>query len=333
MDPIAAAGAAKSLTATAGAAAKNPFLQALLMPMAKAYGDHWGRATRERLAAAAVAKKRNNVEEHLVAVRPQLDDAFRPDPVMAEEWLTGSEEIDPVDEELSAAWRATLLAIGSGDPYRQRMLTTVRSMSPDEARAFVLLARRGQDRFGVGGPYGLSFYPLREHQFSLSDDRGRLEGLGLVRSRTAMLGGPSSRWGFSLCLLVLLAAFALQAASLIPPWSQYRSAEVIDGTMPLVLSVVAVLGLWTVTRAMTSISLTEFGFALARAILRMESFERSQPERQTTESSPEGSPTRKPRKRAAASSAKKAPAAAAKVQRGRSKPASPTRKSKPTDDT
>lgn len=42
MDPVTAAGAAKGLMTTANSVTKNSLFQALFLPTAKAYGDHWG---------------------------------------------------------------------------------------------------------------------------------------------------------------------------------------------------------------------------------------------------------------------------------------------------
>ena len=314
MDPLTAAGAAKALTTTANAASKNTFLQALFMPTAKAYGDHWGAETREKLKRAAAAKKQQNVEAHLLAVQPHVESRFQPDPELTEEWMRGAESVDPVDEELSKAWRATLLAIGRGDPYRKRMLSVVQSMSPDEARAFLMIATRLR-RSSIlaelsSGPGG---YPV----FSLNDYRARLEGLGLVRSRWEMLGSPSNRLTFVSVALLILIVFGVRATSMLPSAAGLNlDFEVWDVLIGFSVVLGLVLGLLTLFWSTTVISLSTFGQALADAIVRLQSS--LQPE---TAPPVEAAAAARPRKKTAPRA--KAAAVPSSAKRRRSEPVQP----------
>ena len=171
MDPITtAAGLAKVAGAAAGTAntiAKNSLVHNLLGPVTKAYGDHWGEQARANLKAglkeAAEAKKAENLSAHARAVRDRIGDDFKPDPALSEEWVAGAEGIDPQDAELAAAWRGVLLAIGSGEIQRRRLLNAVQSLSPEEAHAFMAI-------YVAKGAYSESVAPYRS----------RLESYGLL---------------------------------------------------------------------------------------------------------------------------------------------------------
>lgn len=268
MDPLSAIGATKALVTTANTAAKNTLIQALLMPTAKVYGEHWAEQHKQRLKAEAAAKRQANAEAHLKAVQPLLSSDFHPDPEMTEEWFDGAQGVDPVDDELSEAWRATLLAIGSGNPFRQRMLKVVKEMSADEARAFVSLARRQPSSIWAAmmstGP-GV-FQPL-----ALAEYRSRLEGLGLIRSRWDVIGGPQGRLTIITVGMMFAGVMAVRFIAATPPYVRGLTAETIDGLMPLLLVSITLMGLAFLARALTNISLTTFGLELAAAIARIRS--------------------------------------------------------------
>lgn len=265
MDPVTAAGAAKGLMTTASSVSKNSLFQALFLPTAKAYGDHWGAETREKLQQAKAAKKRSNIASHLQAVQPQISVEFKPDPELTEAWMSGAEDIDPVDEELSRAWRATLLAIGEANPHRKRMLETVRGMSAEEASAFEAIFRRVRRT-----PLVTSFYGIgRQYPASISEHRGRLESLGLVHSRWHMLFSPYGRQA------IAMVGFMVATGLLVGPmFSVVRGqGELVriwsEAVTPLTLSLAFLLGFMMLMRMMMDLSLTSFGHSLAAAIVRL----------------------------------------------------------------
>ncbi len=137
-------GAVVATAASAGKALdKAGVWKALLLPMAKAYGDHWGQQAQQRIAEAIEAKKLKNLSAHIEAVEeragPEADPD--PDPEMLLAWMEGAARVDPHDEELAAAWRGVFDAIAAGDVYRTRMLAAARSLTPDEAHAFLNISR------------------------------------------------------------------------------------------------------------------------------------------------------------------------------------------------
>jgi hypothetical protein len=183
MDPISTA---VGLSKAAKSIGESSLLKTLLGPVAAVQGEHWAEARREALGRAKTAKANANRAAHVSAVAAILEDQhFDADPALAEAWLDDAGAIDPVDEDLSAAWRAVFLAIGEGDVHRQRLLEVVKEMKPDEARAFIRLADR------------------RPSIQVESDYRKRLESLGLVRSYFDLL--VSGRVVFAALVSVLFA--------------------------------------------------------------------------------------------------------------------------------
>jgi len=156
---------------------KTGVIKALLLPTAKAYGDDWGRRAKERLAEAAKARQAANLEAHVEAIRGRVSEDSNPDPQLTSDWLDGARDIDPEDKELSAAWRATMLAIARGDAQRSELLSIIKTMTPSEAAAFLVLTRR-----------------LRQGAISLAgalDYKPRLQTMGLLRAPGQAFSRPS----------------------------------------------------------------------------------------------------------------------------------------------
>jgi len=134
-DPV-TSGAA--IAGKAASALVTPKLRDQLFgPMAKAYGDHWGDVTKERLEAKRAEKRKKNARSHMEAL-PALplnrtyEDIFT-DPQF-EEWASGAADVDPeLDPELADFWRAALAAIAQGYPARLRLLRLVKTLAPDDA--------------------------------------------------------------------------------------------------------------------------------------------------------------------------------------------------------
>ena len=260
MDPLsAAAGLAKTAGVAAGAAnsaSKNSIVHALYLPAAKAWGEYNEEKAREKIAAAKVKKRQKNLQSHLEAVQSTVKDEFAPDPGLAEEWIAGAERVDPIDEELSAAWRAVLLAIGSGEPYRQRLLDAVKTMTPDEASVFMWVAERHR-------------WPRGE---TTTDYRCRFEALKLM-VRPLDLALNSSTYSVAVMLFVVLGfsiGGAILAPSLVSSSDSYGAEHVARtvfllqaSSWLLVLSLVG-LAMMQVQKILFRPVLTDLGRALSR---------------------------------------------------------------------
>ncbi|WP_126113376.1 MULTISPECIES: hypothetical protein [unclassified Bosea (in: a-proteobacteria)] len=136
----------------ANAVAKNSLVRDLLGPLAKAYGADWGERAKERLEAAKAERRAKNLEAHVANAEREvpLDDL---DPAILEQWAVAVSEVDPLDEQLSNAWRAAIKAVASHNPYREKILRLLKSMTPDEVyqfigrRSFYGLPAEYRDRF------------------------------------------------------------------------------------------------------------------------------------------------------------------------------------------
>jgi len=260
MEPISAAKAVSATASAANAVAKNSIVQALFLPTAKAYGDHWGREAKEKLAAAADAKREENVTAHLEAVRRTIGADFQPDPALADAWIDGVKDVDPVDADLAAAWRGVLLAIGAGDLHRQKLLSVVKALSPEEAHSFMLLAAT-DNRGDV------------EH---VSEHRRRLEELGLLRRPLDLAFDQQTRqtlmtFAMSVVMVVTVAvvipamvAIAPRAFPIAPDFANLIQAA---GTTLGVM--VAVMGLLRLFFSLSRPRLSALGYALVAVANRV----------------------------------------------------------------
>jgi hypothetical protein len=285
LDPASIAGAAKAAGAVGKAAntlTKNSVFSALFLPMAKAQGDHWGRETRERLAAAAEAKKRRNLQAHLEAVRGKVTGDFDPD--LTQRWVDGSEHIDPVDRELSEAWHAVLLGIATGDPLRRRLLDAVRSMSADEAEAFMLFAHNRA---------AISLSP---------DHRRRLASLGLLEHPVDFLMGYRA---YPIYALVGLGIMGLLVSDAL--------GEIIGlyaRVTPIMFAMIVFVGVMALSLPVLRPRLTNLGTALLRLTRKVESIEKpATADEAPTAPTPEGSSPTSSRRSATASRSRKSKSA------------------------
>ena len=102
MDPVAAAGA-KAIAEATTSVAKTGIVQALLLPIAKVYGEHWAKEAKEKIAIAVEVKKQKNLAAHLAGANFAGQTDLDPDPALLKIWIDGVENVDPVDTDLSAA--------------------------------------------------------------------------------------------------------------------------------------------------------------------------------------------------------------------------------------
>lgn len=260
MDPMSAVGAANALAKTTNTLTKNSVFQALFLPVAKAYGDHWGREAREKLKAAASTKAQDNVLSHLEAVRRHAGEDFKPDPSLTAEWLDGVEKVDPADKELSAAWQGVMLAIGSGNIMRSRLLRVVKELTPEIAHSFIVVSRRRYniDTF-IRPPIGIP-----------PEDRRRLVEMGLVKRPSDLLTSPNSIVFILLVMWGLISGFTLLDTYLSTPemggpdFSSEKIARI------RALSIVVVVGpiIGGLAVLFGQVRLTALGEELRRFILR-----------------------------------------------------------------
>lgn len=128
---------ALALLGEGGKEVGTPKLRELLFgPTAKAYGDHWGQLSEQRLKRKR-ARKQKNILAHLEVVSKANGDADFSDISDSdafEEWLSGADEIsDEEDPELAAFWRAALQGLKDGGPLRLSLLRVVKSIDPSDA--------------------------------------------------------------------------------------------------------------------------------------------------------------------------------------------------------
>ena len=252
LDPLSAIGLAKAANAavaTTETVAKSGVFQALVMPTARAYGDHWGKNVKEKLQAAKEVKKESNLSAHLEVLRSKVKEDSQADPTLVQDWLEGVENIDPIDKDLSTAWRGVLLSIADGSLYRKRLLDVVKNMTAGEAHAFMLIAKR----------------TIVTQDDTISEYRSGLEKLGLTR-RPAEVILNSSIFIFSTALLILTTILwfipvflFLQPKNLLSGVTQLTNATATFCVIVLLLPL-----MYEVFKAIRYPRLTKLGYALAK---------------------------------------------------------------------
>ncbi len=109
--------------------------------------DHF-KAYLAQLLDAADSVRAENVDSHLE--RARLDDAealnrVQDKPAEFAEWITGVADVDPEDKELSLIWQAALKALATNGTSRKVVMDIAKTMSVDEAAAFIALMDRYWD--------------------------------------------------------------------------------------------------------------------------------------------------------------------------------------------
>ncbi|MDI4636932.1 MULTISPECIES: hypothetical protein [Halomonadaceae] len=129
----------------------TPAISALIMPTAEYLGTELRDLVKDSIEDWKRERRENNLNAHVQAVKEQLSDQPPPETASSpslkqlsffEEWMSGVQDVDPEDEELSSIWRDLLAKAARGQSCSSEVIEALKSLSPSEAKFLVEMRSR-----------------------------------------------------------------------------------------------------------------------------------------------------------------------------------------------
>ncbi|WP_444985911.1 hypothetical protein [Halomonas mongoliensis] len=129
----------------------TPAISALIMPTAECLGTELRDLVKDSVEGWKRERREKNLNAHIHAVREQLSDQPPPETASTpslkqlsffEEWMSGVQDVDPEDEELSSIWRDLLAKAARGQSCSSEVIEALKSLTPLEAKFLVEMRSR-----------------------------------------------------------------------------------------------------------------------------------------------------------------------------------------------